>query len=323
VLAIRAAVALAGALAAFPSARGDAPSTLKLASWNLEWLIAPEVFKQLKQNCAPRDQPVSGIQRRLPCDVAHKLERTTRDFNALADYATRLNADVVALQEVDGPDAARLVFPGYHFCFTTRPHLQNNGFAIRQGLNYRCGKDLYQLSLDDHLRRGAELILFPGEPRELHLLSVHLKSGCSTGPLNSSEKACAELARQVPALEAWMDARARAGKRFAVLGDFNRNLLGDFGAPRAANGALLRMWPELDDADPSESDLTNAAESARFVNCVPGQGYATYIDYIVLSRSLAAARLPNSFARITYAPLDVRRTKLSDHCPVAVSIRAD
>jgi endonuclease/exonuclease/phosphatase family metal-dependent hydrolase len=302
------------------------PSTsppLKLATWNLEWLIAPAVFKPLKETCAPRDVHMSGTERRLPCDVAYNLERSTRDFKALARYARELDADVVALQEVDGPAAARLVFAGYEFCFTSRPHLQNNGLAIRAGLRHRCGSDLIALSLGDSLRRGAELILFPDEPRELHLLSIHLKSGCSTDLLDGPTKACAELARQLPALEAWIDARAREGKRFAVLGDFNRDLLHDFGPPRAPNGQRLRVWPELDDADPPESDLVNAAEGAPFRNCVPGQGYHGYIDFIVLSRSLGTARVPGSFERLTFSPLDARRTKLSDHCPVAVRVRRD
>jgi endonuclease/exonuclease/phosphatase family metal-dependent hydrolase len=296
---------------------------LKLATWNLEWLIAPAVFKPLKQTCAPRDEHSNGLDRRLPCDVAYKLERSTRDFKTLERYAQQLNADVIALQEVDGPAAARLVFPTYQFCFTSRPHLQNNGFAVRPGLSYQCGPDFRPLSLNDHLRRGAELILFPGEPREIHLLSVHLKSGCSTGLLNGPEKTCAELARQVPALEMWIDARAREGKRFAVLGDFNRDLLHDQGPALAPNGTRLHLWPEIDDGNPPEADLVNAAEGTDFRNCVPGQGYSTYIDHIVLSRSLGLRRVPNSFQRVTYTPLDMRRTKLSDHCPIAVSIRAD
>lgn len=298
-------------------------STLKLATWNLEWLIAPATFKRLKQDCAPRESHIPGAERRLPCDVAHALERSTRDFKTLARYAQQLDADVIALQEVDGPEAAALVFPGYQFCFTARPHLQNNGFAIRAGLKYRCGRDLRSLSLGDRLRRGAELILFPGEPRELRLLSVHLKSGCSRDLLNGPAKACAELARQIPALESWIDDRARSGPRFAVLGDFNRDLLHDLGAARTPAGLRLRVWPELDDGEPPEADLTNAAEGARFLNCAPGQGYTAYIDFVILSHSLGAARVPGSFQRITYSPLDVRRTKLSDHCPVAVNIAPD
>ncbi len=295
-------------------------SALKLATWNLEWLVAPESFKTLKATCTSKDTATTAALRSLPCDVAYGLERGTRDFHALARYASKLDADVIALQEVDGPAAARLVFPGYDFCFTARAQVQNNGFAIRAGLPHRCGNDLTGLSLHDRLRRGAEVVLFPGESRELTLLSIHLKSGCSTALLDAREKACVELARQIPVLESWIDARASEGKRFAVLGDFNRDLLRDIGPARSPGGRSLRLWPELDDADPPESDLRNAAEQQPFRNCVPGQAYTAYIDSIVLSRSLGARLVPGSFERITYSALDARRTKLSDHCPVAVQI---
>ena len=103
-----------------------------------------------------------------------------------------LDADVVALQEVDGPDAARLVFPDYQFCFSGRVAVQNNGFAIRRGLPFACAPDLTDLSMNDDVRRGVELRLFPGTPQELRLLSVHLKSGCARDPLDSTR---AELRR--------------------------------------------------------------------------------------------------------------------------------
>ena len=123
-----------------------------------------------------------------------------------------------------------------------------------------------------------------------------------------------------PGLESWIDARASEGKRFAVLGDFNRDLLADIGPARSSSGRSLHLWPELDDADPPESDLRNAAEHQPFRNCVPGQAYTAYIDSIVLSRSLGARLVPGTFERITYSALDARRNKLSDHCPVAVQI---
>ena len=314
--------ATAVAIACAAQAHAAAPASLKLASWNLEWLIAPEAFKSLKAHCTPPDAPLPRVAgRQIPCDVAYTLERGTRDFRALARYAGQLNADVIALQEVDGAAAASLVFSGYDFCFTSRVHVQNNGFAIRAGLPYRCGPDLGSLAPGDRLRRGAQLVLFPGEPRELHLLSVHLKSGCSRDPLNGPSKACAELARQIPALEAWIDTKAREGRRFAVLGDFNRVLFGEQGPARTPGGQPLSMWPELDDGDPPEADLVNAAEHAAFRNCRPGQGYDAYIDSIALSRSLGIALIPGSFERVTYTAADARRTRLSDHCPVAVSLR--
>jgi endonuclease/exonuclease/phosphatase family metal-dependent hydrolase len=245
--------------------------------------------------------------------VAYELARSGEDIAALRRHARRLDADVIALQEVDGPDAARLVFPGYEFCFSARVGVQNNGFAIRSGLPYACGPDALALSLDDRVRRGAELRLFPGSPREMRLLSVHLKSGCARDPLDSARTSCTQLARQVPALEGWIDAQAAAHVPFAVLGDFNRDLL------REPAGASV--WADLDDSEPEDADLVNSAEGRTFQNCSPSQTFSGYIDYIVLGRQLAREMVKDSFGRELFPPKDAARRKLSDHCPVFLRIR--
>jgi endonuclease/exonuclease/phosphatase family metal-dependent hydrolase len=287
--------------------------SLKIATWNLEWLIAPAAFKALKPSCVPEGQSMRGDVRRIPCDVVTRFERSSRDFSMLARYARELDADVIALQEVDGAAAARLVFTDHEFCFTSRKHVQNTGFAIRRGVPFRCAPDVRSLSLStDSLRRGAEVVVFPGAPEEIHLLSVHLKSGCASKPLSAPDKACHDLTRQIPALEEWIDTQARAGKRFAVLGDFNRNLL----APAGDD-----LWKAIDDGDPAESDLRNAAEGQRFRNCVPGQGYRAFIDHIVLSKTLASEAIPATFGRVTFSAADARHARLSDHCPVAIRLR--
>jgi endonuclease/exonuclease/phosphatase family metal-dependent hydrolase len=309
VLAVICALLLATQVAAARAPDPAQATTLKIATWNLEWLIAPATFKPLKTACVPRGAQAFANDRRLPCDVAERLERSSRDFAVLARYARELNADVIALQEVDGADAARLVFPGYEFCFSGSRHLQNTGFAIRTGLPKRCGPDFAALSLDDSLRRGAELVLFPGQPQELHLLSVHLKSGCADKSLASGRKACTTLARQVPALESWIDAQARAQHRFAVLGDFNRELLREH-----------EMWPEISDRDPPDAHLFNVAAGQPFRNCVPGQAHSAFIDHIVLGRTLTGALVPGSFDRVTFSAADARHARLSDHCPLAVRL---
>jgi endonuclease/exonuclease/phosphatase family metal-dependent hydrolase len=319
--------ALATAACHAPSSRGAETGArgggaLRIATWNLQWLVAPEDFLALARSCVPEGASPGRRRRSIPCDVAAKLERSTADFDALAGYARELDADVIALQEVDGPAAARRVFPRHRFCFSTAPAVQNLGFAIREGLAFRCGRELTELSLGGRLRTGVELVLYPGTPREMRLLAVHLKSGCGRRTLDSPREACTVLARQVPLLERWIDAEAAAGRPFAVLGDFNRELLRDPGPARNDAGGPRSLWAEIDDADPPESDLVNAAEGERFVNCHPGQNFNGYIDHIVLSRTLAARRVPGSFRRVVFEPREALRRNLTDHCPVAVDLAA-
>lgn len=213
-----------------------------------------------------------------------------------------------------------MIFAGYNFCFTARRHVQNNGFAIRRGLPHRCEADLQTLSLNDSVRRGAVVTIYPGEAREFRLLSVHLKSGCRRDTLTSGKKACRELSKQVRPLADWIDSQARAGTRFAILGDFNRTLSSDLGPARTRDGRYLHLWPEIDDGDPPEADLVNTAQNQRFLNCSSRARYSGYIDYIVLSRSLGRALIPGSFGRVLYRESDDRSLKLSDHCPVSLRL---
>lgn len=292
-----------------------AAAPLKIATWNLEWFMAPETIRALTPACTPRDAPRDGARRSVPCDVAHELARSHEDIAALRRYARELDADVVALQEVDGADAARLVFPDYDFCFSGRVAVQNNGFAIRRGLPHACGPDLVDLALADDVRRGVELELYPGTPRAMRLLSVHLKSGCARDALDSTRVSCAELRRQVPHLEQWIDTQAAGHKPFAVLGDFNRDLQHE--------PAGSTLWADIDDAVQPGADLVNTAEGGKFQNCMPSQTFSGFIDYIVLGREMARGLVPGSFGREIYRPRDAVRRKLSDHCPVFIRLAVD
>jgi endonuclease/exonuclease/phosphatase family metal-dependent hydrolase len=290
-----------------------AGAELQIATWNLEWFMKPETVRALTPACTPADAPRDGARRAIPCDVAHELARSGEDISAMRRYARDLDADVIALQEVDGADAARLLFTDHEFCFSKRVAVQNNGFAIRRGLPFACGPDFEPLSLDDDVRRGVELRLYPGTVQELRLLSVHLKSGCARDALDSARPSCAELARQAPLLESWIDAQARENKPFAVLGDFNRDLRRETGG--------ISLWGQLDDLDPPGADLVNTAEGQTFQNCMPQQTFSGYIDYILLGRRMARGLVENSFGRELYRPRDALRRKLSDHCPVFIRLR--
>ena len=280
-------------------------------------------FDRLARSCS-RDY-AGGNEREIPCDIVEppprSMRRTAADFARLQEYARRLDADVIALQEVDGPAAAAMVFPDYAFCFTRRSHVQNVGFAVRPGLPFHCA-DYAALALDsDGLRWGAQLTLFPGSERQMQLLSLHLKSGCPRQVLTSRRGDCRRLAEQVPVLERWIDTHAAQGAPFAVLGDFNRRLARERHSARDRHGKLIAMWPELDDGDPAEADLTSVTSGQPYRPCSLGERYDDFIDQIVLSRSLAARLVPGSFEQITYDREDSRRGRLSDHCPIAVTLR--
>jgi len=297
----------------FAGSSHAAPAELKLATWNLEWFMTPETMRALTPACTPADAPRDGARRSVPCDVAHELARSRQDIAALKKHARALDADVVALQEVDGPDAARLVFPDYQFCFSGRIAVQNNGFAIRRGLPFVCAPDVTDLSMNDDVRRGVELRLFPDTAQEMRLLSVHLKSGCARDSLESTRPSCGELARQVPVLERWIDAQAAEHRPFAVLGDFNRDLRREPAGPS--------IWAEIDDANPPGADLVNTAEGQSFQNCMNSQTFSGYIDYILLGRQMAQGLVDGSFGRELFPPKDALRRKLSDHCPVFIRLR--
>ena len=305
---------LAGAsLLAGARTAAAASNTIKLATWNLEWFLTPETFHDLKGHCTRNDDAHRRDPRSIPCDVAANLERSASDIGAVASYARRLDADVVALEEVDGEAAARQLFAKYDFCFTGGRVIQNTGFAIRRGLPHRCGPDVMGLSLGDELRRGATVTLYPGTRHELQLLAVHLKSGCPHQRLDSRAHACERLAQQLPTLRAWVRAQRASGHRFAILGDFNRDLLAERGAG---------VWAQLSD-DAADPGMVNTAAGEPFRNCYIGQTHTGYIDYILLGSTLAPSLVRGSFERLTYSAADAWHTKLSDHCPVAVRLRLD
>jgi endonuclease/exonuclease/phosphatase family metal-dependent hydrolase len=213
------------------------------------------------------------------------------------------------------------VFRNNEFCFSGSRALQNNGFAIRRGVPFRCAADYEPLSLGNSVRRGVVAVIYPGTVNEMTLMSVHLKSGCARPLLDAGPAACQKLARQVEPLELWIDAQARAGRRFAVLGDFNRELLREQGPARNEAGVQQQLWPEINDGEPHGAVLLNAAAGARFRNCASGERHSGYIDQIVLGQRLASTLVPESFERLTWKQQEAARLTLSDHCPVAIRLQ--
>jgi endonuclease/exonuclease/phosphatase family metal-dependent hydrolase len=194
------------------SVLGGAPACaaeLKVATWNLEWLTN-----------RPAGDPL------LPSDVRPKR---SEDVARLAHYAAILNADVIAFQEVDGPDMAARIFPPdrYTLHLTGDHVVQRTGLAIRNGIAFTDNPDLTALDLypaDAHfrLRSGADVTLHL-RTGLLRVLTVHLKTGCHEDPLATSRRSeCHTLGEQLVPLQAWVASRVAEGVPFLLLGDFNR-----------------------------------------------------------------------------------------------------
>jgi len=276
----------AAAPAAAPAAdsRAAAPPPrlrpLTIASWNLDWL-----------NRRNQHGPVP---------------RGDEDYERLRRQAQRLAADVIAVQEVDGQEALRRVFDEaeYNYHVTSQRDVQRAGFAYRKGLTAELHPDLEALNVGG-VRTGADLTLRVNG-QALRLLSVHLKSDCFSASLRSPKAACVKLARQLPALERWIDERAAAGEAFLVLGDFNRRL-----------NAADEFYAELDDGDPPDADLTLLSDG--YVSKCWGGKYPELIDHMLLSRDALPWLQPGSFSQLEYEPADARfKARLSDHCPISV-----
>jgi endonuclease/exonuclease/phosphatase family metal-dependent hydrolase len=276
------------------------PATLRLATWNMEWLVDGATARVARIAC--RDaQPA-----RLPCDVVRELSRDSADIARLAAYARRLDADVVAFQEVENEAIARRVFRGYRICMSAGPGVQHVGFALRPGLARDCGRPLDTLKVGEPARAGLQLTLTATAAKPIELLVVHLKSGCSRDPLDSGTEACELLAAQARALGQWIAAQAARRTRFIVLGDFNRG-----GPPDAGD----RFWALL-----GPRHFHASSTMLPFANCTWGAPYREFIDHILVSRKLVDSLPTQPFSQLRYDQRDAARHQLSDHCPVGLSL---
>ena len=285
------AIVLSLAGCATPPAPGSSTAPLRIASWNMEHLA---------------EANDSGCR-----------FRTDADYAAMRTFADNLNADVIAFQEVQSAAAAARVFDParYQIVIEERQgsvnrlecqglpgrflNRQATGFAIRRGLAFDRNRDFVELQAGNaDLRSAVDITLHPTGGTALRLLSVHLKSGCSSG---STNQACPEFLSQVPVLETWIDARASAGEAFAVLGDFNRRLAmpNDF------------VWADWNDANPPAAVLS-LADAGVSAMCNPR--YRDFIDHVVLGQQ--AVSHATQFREWTYSG-----EHLSDHCPVSIEWR--
>ena len=263
--------------------------SLKISTWNLNWLTTR-----------------THAEANLPADVH---TRASADFDRLAAYAAKLNADIIAFQEVDGPAAAARIFDPARYTILTIDEAvtQRVGLAIRHGIPVRLNPEYIALDVEPAarfpLRDGLDATLTLPGGHDLRILVVHLKTGCQTDNLVQSRRPqCTLLAKQIPPLADWAAARQHEGAAFLIMGDFNR---------------------VLDDPEELGTALAHAAPLKRVTEgrANPCWDGAPFIDHIFVGGAARLWLVAGSLRVQVFHSADERdKARLSDHCPVSVRL---
>ncbi|MDO6500495.1 endonuclease/exonuclease/phosphatase family protein [Photobacterium sanguinicancri] len=287
------------------------PTTITLMSWNLEWLTLTP-FKY-----AP--------------------PRTTQDYQALARIFTDISPDILAFQEVDSLTALELVVPKekYQFFFSDRQNKpseifndvnQFTGFAVRNGLIIKDPQDVVATNKNPSARnsklRYASYITLRSSPTAppVHLLSVHLKSGCTVmsknKPSSRKSKACRTLAQQLKVLSEWIN--NHHNQHVIIAGDFNHLLSSDY----------FWLQEQLDSSKEVLIPLTIATEANCFVKQtrvkkIRYRRYKQLIDHVFISQTLLEQQRKPLQPTVQYRfqQDDVKQFQLTDHCPIVSKIQ--
>lgn len=261
--------------------------TLRIASWNIEHLVA-----ETGRGCRPRSEA---------------------DFQRVRDVIAQVNADIWLLQEIEGENALARIFDrsvwvfhvedrrpsrSYPDCRNTpgqRLAMQATAIVVRRGIMHERLPDLAGLDVSGrgNLRHGVLVALSADRP--LTILNTHLRSGCFEG---TGRQACGDLFAQLPVLRAWFDAQPGP---VLIGGDLNRRL-------EVHNDVF---WAVLNEY----LDLHIAGAGIR-PSGLPQ--YSEFIDFLILNDAAAPAMVRNSFSETTFGgPIP---SYPSDHCPISIDI---
>jgi len=274
---------------------------LKIASWNIAWLGSHEYN-----------------------------ERNDSDYKKLAAYAKTLNADVIALQEVESAYWAKKVLGDeYTYYFSTKDWVQRVGVAVKKDIGLSVKAKEYKALDVGRVRHGLDVTL-SRNGKTTSLLAVHLKSGCFAKPLdkatvegmpNNTEKeerkkiACQTLSKQKTPLSQWIDDKQSQGQAFIILGDFNRRFSQDIAKEYSEKQGL---WQAINDDNSQQLWTPTASKNS---DCWGGY-YKDYIDHIVFSPKAKKHYIDNSFEQLVFSEKYTRKLSqtLSDHCPISVKL---
>ncbi len=249
------------------------------------------------------------------------VPRDEIDYERLRQVAERLDADILAMQEIGSPAALGRVIPKEHYHLIVSDHYQPGSelllpqqrdifvaLAISKKKFPRLPKaqTMEALSIrhldqrngipEERRTRAAMVVEFELEGLPVKVLAVHLKSFCHRWPLFpvededaetmeafSSRFACRTLVAQHAILENWLEQQAAQGIATIVAGDFNRRM----NLRSSDSEGTDHFWKELNDGNPSGLEFVKGPEGKDDV-CWPfhEKRYEEHIDFVVVDKTL-------------------------------------
>ncbi len=276
----------------------NSPNELRIIAWNIEHLA-----ENNGEGC---------------------LDRTESDYQELRDFAATMNADIVALQEVENEAAVARVFPTdeWEIVLSERPNSdpyicrgsgrtstqQKVAYAIKKGVSYENLGSFEELGLGNPGLRHGLVIKLMDTPEPVELLNVHMKSGCFVNDYAASDRdACETFEEQAPILDGWIEERIQNETGFIVLGDFNHRIV------EPGN----RLWSDLTNMDGSTVELRSSMQNIR--GCHPR--YPAPIDHVVVGSTALDYYKEGSESVFYFTDENMTEDEmLSDHCPVGLDL---
>ncbi|MEL6965368.1 MAG: endonuclease [Pseudomonadota bacterium] len=268
---------------------------------------------------------VDGEHLRPRRDGRPGLIRVASNYQAILNVIGALDADIIGLQEIASPEAARRLFPETEWDLVFSRRFSDDLAADPDRLDSSQTRDIYTAlvvrravaKVEGTERLELDILHEDGRPvREgiaalidvdgfrFWAASLHMKSGCFFDNDLTRRDDCRTLAKQIPILEDWIDEKSAAGWPVALLGDFNRRL--DRGHDTVRE--------DLDDLDPV--DLFKIPHRQELMCSTFSKQPRTSIDYIIVNQALWA------FTHVSAIPnLDIANPVISDHCPVFIDVR--
>lgn len=255
------------------------------------------------------------------------VARNDEDYAKLRSFASTMDADVVALQEVESVKAVARVFPEseWDIVLSSRPDSETyecwgNGrpstqqkvaIVIRKGIEFETLEDFSELAIGNPGLRYGVVIRLTGIPEPIDVLAIHLKSGCFVNDYSASDRdACETFERQVPVLDKWVEEKVKEEIPFVILGDFNHRI----------TTPDNRFWEDLEDMDGNQISIRNNMENVR--GCHPR--YPDPIDHILTGPKSSKYYIEGSKKVYYFGMTPETITEddmLSDHCPIAVDLK--